>query len=67
MSQAAFVIGLHHAVWVSRLALLAAAALTGMLFTQRAAPVDVFLAASVGRAQSYPSSSLGQHSPGCPA
>jgi hypothetical protein len=38
MSQAAFVIGLHH-LWVSGLALLAAAARTGMLFTQRAAPV----------------------------
>ena len=35
--QAAFVTGLHHALWVSGLALLAAAALTGLLFTQRAA------------------------------
>jgi MFS transporter, DHA2 family, methylenomycin A resistance protein len=35
--QVAFITGLHHALWVSGLALLAAAALTGLLFTRRAA------------------------------
>ena len=35
--QAAFVTGLHHALWMSGLALLAAGALTGLLFTRRAA------------------------------
>jgi DHA2 family methylenomycin A resistance protein-like MFS transporter len=35
---AAFVTGLHHAVWVSGLALLTAAGLAGLLFTRRAGP-----------------------------
>jgi DHA2 family methylenomycin A resistance protein-like MFS transporter len=35
-AQAAFVTRMHHAVWVSGLALLAAAGLAGLLFTRRA-------------------------------
>jgi MFS transporter, DHA2 family, methylenomycin A resistance protein len=37
--QAAFTAGLHHAVWVSGLALLAAAGLAALLFTRRATEV----------------------------
>ena len=39
--RAAFVTGLHHAVWVSGLALLAAAGLAGLLFTRRASGLPV--------------------------